>query len=206
VVERSELRQLFHHPHRHSGVHSCLFRRQRRPGQLSRGLPQRNSVAVPSLYLTAPARSPAKWLERQRRVSAATSPSRVTKKGLVTQSTRYRTNPDVAYDASPSTGFPSTIRYKTEPRLRGEQSECTADAAPQWAGLIAIADQGGSRRASARSNGATKHCTCCTPCRPGFPDITQLARVTGPSPVSAWLTVRSVTGGQSRRRPRRPPT
>ncbi len=61
--------------------------------------------------------------------------------GIVTQSTTKRTSPDVSYDADPNTGFPV---YQTYGNSGGPwlQYGGTSDASPQWAGLIAIADQG----------------------------------------------------------------
>jgi hypothetical protein len=53
-----------------------------------------------------------------------------------------RGNPDVAYDADPNTGFPV---YDTENNLSSKpwsQFGGTSDASPQWAALIALADQG----------------------------------------------------------------
>jgi hypothetical protein len=63
-------------------------------------------------------------------------------KGVVTQSTARRTNPDVAYDADPNTGFPVYDSYNNGTGAPWEQVGGTSDAAPQWAALIAIADQG----------------------------------------------------------------
>jgi hypothetical protein len=61
--------------------------------------------------------------------------------GVVTQSTTKRTSPDVSYDANPNTGFPV---YQTYGNSGGPwlQYGGTSDASPQWAALIAIADQG----------------------------------------------------------------
>ncbi len=61
--------------------------------------------------------------------------------GVVTQSTTKRTSPDVAYDADPNTGVPV---YQTDGNGSGGwlQYGGTSAAAPQWAALIAIADQG----------------------------------------------------------------
>jgi hypothetical protein len=61
--------------------------------------------------------------------------------GVVTQSSTKRTNPDVAYDADPNTGFPVYDSYSF-PTAPWQQFGGTSDAAPQWAALIAIADQG----------------------------------------------------------------
>jgi subtilase family serine protease len=61
-------------------------------------------------------------------------------KGVVTQSSTRRTNPDVSYDADPSTGFAVYDSYgSTAP---WEQIGGTSAGAPQWAALVAIADQG----------------------------------------------------------------
>jgi hypothetical protein len=59
--------------------------------------------------------------------------------GLVPLSTTDRTTPDVAYDADPGTGFPV---YQTFGGAGWYQVGGTSDAAPQWAALVAIADQG----------------------------------------------------------------
>jgi len=53
-----------------------------------------------------------------------------------------RANPDVAYDADPVTGFPVYDTFTNPVSTPWEQVGGTSDAAPQWAGLIAIADQG----------------------------------------------------------------
>jgi subtilase family serine protease len=63
----------------------------------------------------------------------------------VPQSATLRTNPDVAYDADPSTGF---AVYDSFPDSDGRagwfQVGGTSAGAPQWSALIAIADQGRS--------------------------------------------------------------
>jgi hypothetical protein len=61
--------------------------------------------------------------------------------GVVTQSSTSRTNPDVAYDADPNTGFPVYDSYNNGTSAPWSQFGGTSDAAPQWAALIAIADQ-----------------------------------------------------------------
>jgi hypothetical protein len=63
-------------------------------------------------------------------------------KGVVTQSSTQRANPDVAYDADPNTGFPVYDSYNNGTSAPWSQFGGTSDAAPQWAALIAIADQG----------------------------------------------------------------
>jgi hypothetical protein len=62
--------------------------------------------------------------------------------GVVTQSSTKRANPDVAYDADPNTGFPVYDSYNNGTANPWSQFGGTSDAAPQWAALIAIADQG----------------------------------------------------------------
>jgi hypothetical protein len=62
--------------------------------------------------------------------------------GVVTQSSNRRTDPDVAYDADPSTGFSIDDSYNNSASAPWTVIGGTSDAAPQWAALIAIADQG----------------------------------------------------------------
>jgi len=63
--------------------------------------------------------------------------------GTSTGTSTMRMNPDVSYDANPDTGF---AVYDSNPvsGASGPWIEVggTSDAAPQWAGLVAIADQG----------------------------------------------------------------
>lgn len=61
-------------------------------------------------------------------------------KGVVTQTTTRRATPDVSYDSDPNTGFGVYDSYGTS--APWGQYGGTSDAAPQWAALIAIADQG----------------------------------------------------------------
>jgi hypothetical protein len=63
-------------------------------------------------------------------------------KGVVTQSTTNRATPDVAYDADPFTGFPVYDSYNNGSTTPWSQFGGTSASAPQWAALIAIADQG----------------------------------------------------------------
>ena len=63
-------------------------------------------------------------------------------KGVVTQSSSYRTDPDVSYDADPNTGFPVYDTLNNGTSAPWGQWGGTSDAAPQWAALVAIADQG----------------------------------------------------------------
>ena len=62
-------------------------------------------------------------------------------KGVVTQSTTHRTVPDVSFDANPNTGVPVYDSYD----IGGGhwvQVGGTSLAAPMWAGVIAIVNQG----------------------------------------------------------------
>jgi hypothetical protein len=72
--------------------------------------------------------------------------------GVVSQTSTARANPDVAYDADPNTGFQVYDTYQTG----GTWGEVggTSAGAPQWAALIAIADQG--RAAKGSLDGATQ--------------------------------------------------
>ncbi len=63
-------------------------------------------------------------------------------KGVVTQSSTERANPDVSYDADPNTGFPVYDSFNNGTFAPWGQWGGTSDAAPQWAALLAIADQG----------------------------------------------------------------
>ena len=53
-----------------------------------------------------------------------------------------RTNPDVAYDADPNTGFAVYDTYNNGTATPWDAYGGTSAGAPQWAALIAIADQG----------------------------------------------------------------
>ncbi len=74
-------------------------------------------------------------------------------KGVVTQSTSKRTNPDVAMDANPSTGVPVYDTYDFGNTDPWEQVGGTSLATPMFAGLIAIADQGRSLQGLATLDG-----------------------------------------------------
>ncbi|MEI7780492.1 MAG: fibronectin type III domain-containing protein [Planctomycetota bacterium] len=63
-------------------------------------------------------------------------------KGIVTQSSTKRGNPDVAYDSDPNTGFPVYDSYNNGTTNPWSQYGGTSAAAPQWAALAAIVDQG----------------------------------------------------------------
>jgi len=64
-------------------------------------------------------------------------------KGVVTQTSSSRTTPDVAYDASPSTGVAvyDSVPYEGT-TYDWLQVGGTSAGAPQWSALLAIADQG----------------------------------------------------------------
>ena len=61
---------------------------------------------------------------------------------VVTQTSTFRANPDVAYDSNPNTGFSVYDSYNNPVSAPWGQWGGTSDAAPQWAALVAIADQG----------------------------------------------------------------
>jgi len=78
-------------------------------------------------------------------------------KGVVSQSTTQRTSPDVAYDADPETGFAVYDSYG----VSGETGPWytiggTSAGAPQWAALIAIADQGRALMGEGSLDGASQ--------------------------------------------------
>lgn len=76
--------------------------------------------------------------------------------GVVTQSSTYRASPDVAYDSSPNTGFAVYDSYSNSASAPWSKVGGTSAAAPQWAGLIAIADQGRSLAGLGTLDGATQ--------------------------------------------------
>src|SRR5262249_25194964 len=62
--------------------------------------------------------------------------------GVVTQTTTRRASPDVAYDADPATGFPVYDSFNNGTAAPWAQFGGTSAGSPQWAALVAIADQG----------------------------------------------------------------
>jgi subtilase family serine protease len=68
------------------------------------------------------------------------------------QNTGFRTTPDVSYDGDPNTGFQVYVDGSTTPIEVGG----TSAGAPQWAALIAIADQGRELNGLGVLNGATQ--------------------------------------------------
>ena len=71
-------------------------------------------------------------------------------KGVVTQSSTFRATPDVSYDANPNTGVPV---YDTTGSGGWAQYGGTSIAAPQWAALVALADQSRAANGLAPLNG-----------------------------------------------------
>ena len=77
-------------------------------------------------------------------------------KGVVTQSTAFRTSPDVAYDADPHTGVSIYDTYGISTTAPWIQVGGTSVRAPQWSALVAIADQGRMLAGSGSLDGATQ--------------------------------------------------
>jgi subtilase family serine protease len=69
--------------------------------------------------------------------------------------TTGRATPDVAYDSDPNTGFDVYDSYSF-PSAPWQQFGGTSDAAPQWAALLAIADQGRALQGLGSLDGATQ--------------------------------------------------
>ena len=66
----------------------------------------------------------------------------VWQKGVVTQTSTQRGDPDVAWNADPSTGVPVYDSYGSSGGQNWSEVGGTSAASPSWAGLIAITDQG----------------------------------------------------------------
>jgi hypothetical protein len=115
------------------------------------------SVGGTSLYLTAQNAysSESGWSGSGGGISSYESQPAY-QKGVVTQSTTYRTDPDVSYDANPSTGFPVYDSYNNGTATPWGQWGGTSDAAPQWAALVAIVDQGRALNGVSSLDGATQ--------------------------------------------------
>jgi hypothetical protein len=77
-------------------------------------------------------------------------------KGVVTQSTTARTSPDVSFDADPNTGFAVYNSYGNTAARPWEEVGGTSAASPQWAALVAIADQGRALSGLGSLDGATQ--------------------------------------------------
>src|SRR5207248_9307104 len=69
-------------------------------------------------------------------------------------SSTSRTSPDVAYDSDPNTGFPVVDSLNNGTSAPWSQFGGTSDAAPQWAALIALADQGRALAGKSALDGA----------------------------------------------------
>jgi hypothetical protein len=77
-------------------------------------------------------------------------------KGVVSQwSTTMRTTPDVSLVADPETGLDIYQTYGNSPTDPWEVIGGTSDASPQWAGLVAITDQGRALIGEAPLNNTT---------------------------------------------------
>jgi hypothetical protein len=116
-------------------------------------------------------------------------------KGVVTQSTTRRTNPDIAYDADPNTGVPVYITYANSTSAPWLQFGGTSMGAPQWSALIAIADQGLALQGQGSLDGPTQ----LLPALYQLPAATNLHAVTtggsfGSPPYSAGAGYNLVTG------------
>src|SRR5262249_52304806 len=61
---------------------------------------------------------------------------------VVTQTSTRRASPDVAYDGDPATGFPVYDSFNNGTAAPWSQFGGTSAGSPQWAALVAIADQG----------------------------------------------------------------
>ena len=76
--------------------------------------------------------------------------------GVVTQSTIYRTEPDVAYDADPATGIPIYDSLSSPPGMPWGQVGGTSIGVLQWAAVIAIADQARAAKGENTLDGPTQ--------------------------------------------------
>ena len=153
------------------------------------------SVGGTSLYLTAQNNysSEAAWSGSGGGISWYESQPAY-QKGVVTQSTTMRTNPDVAYDSNPSTGFPVYDSYNNGTTIPWCEIGGTSDAAPQWAALVAIVDQGRALAGKGSLDGATQTLPLLYAASAGdFHDITTGAS-TGKPPYSAGPGYDLVTG------------
>lgn len=72
------------------------------------------------------------------------------------QNTGVRTTPDVSYDGDPNTGFAVYDSVPDQGFSGWEEVGGTSAGAPQWAALVAIADQGRAAAGSGTLDGATQ--------------------------------------------------
>jgi hypothetical protein len=100
--------------------------------------------------------------------------------GTVTQQSLMRANPDVAYDSDPNTGFPV---YDSNYSSSSPWMEVggTSDASPQWAGILAIADQGRAVAGLTALDGPTQTLPTLYQLRQDFNDITTGASLGSPT-------------------------
>lgn len=77
-------------------------------------------------------------------------------RGFVSQSSTQRTSPDVAYVADPNTGMSVYDSYGTSAGSPWLQVGGTSAGAPQWAALVAIADEGRALRGLSTLNGGSQ--------------------------------------------------
>jgi len=76
--------------------------------------------------------------------------------GVVGAGVTRRANPDVAYDSDPNTGFPVYDSFNNPLSSPWVQFGGTSAAAPQWAAMVAIADQGRALSGLSSLDGATE--------------------------------------------------
>ena len=152
-------------------------------------------VGGTSLYLTAQKNysSESGWSGSGGGISAYESQPSY-QKGMVTQSSSYRTDPDVSYDADPNTGFPVYDTLNNSASAPWGQWGGTSDASPQWAALVAIADQGRALNGRSPLDGPTQTLPAlyCLPTT-DFHDITS-GTSTGSPNYSAGVGYDLVTG------------
>ena len=149
VCESTRRRRQLHHPQRPRGRDNVRGRhgRQRGAPQYPATSPNVLAVGGTSLYLTAQNNysSETSWGNSSGSSGGGISseePQPPYQTGVVTQSSAYRTIPDVAYDADPNTGFPVYDTVNNSVSDPWGEWGGTSDAAPQWSALIAIADEG----------------------------------------------------------------
>ncbi len=104
--------------------------------------------------------------------------------GVVTQSTTKRTTPDVSFDANPSTGVAVLDTYSEGGWI---QVGGTSMAAPSWAALIAVADQGRVAAGEGTLDGATQT----------LPELYSLESSTRTSSTPAFHDITSGSNGYS---------
>jgi hypothetical protein len=114
------------------------------------------SVGGTSLYLSGGAYSTESGWSGSGGGISTYEPQPAYQNGIVTQSTTARTAPDVAYDSDPNTGYPVYDSYNNGTTAPWGQWGGTSAAAPQWAALTALVDQGLNAKGKGTLDGATK--------------------------------------------------